>query len=302
MNAIEPKHLRNRRRAGRGLEALVCCGVLAVAAPAAHAANWLDALFGGGRAQTEAAQAGPGQRVWRLHEFSTIALVGREPGAAENRQPVQVPADVLRQQLAQVRTAARDGTEQALFDPGELAELAPPLAQALERAQPGDDVLLLSAARRGGGILASPRAVTARLFVQGEQLQMIVHDARFEFYDAYRGTHTEPRFTFGSRGAPASGVSISSAGAASVRADWLAMPLRAAAATAGSVQTAPGPLPVSVATPTPALQTPAPRGALDAAAAEDIERRLETLKRLRDKNLITEDQYQQKLKEILQLL
>jgi hypothetical protein len=47
---------------------------------------------------------------------------------------------------------------------------------------------------------------------------------------------------------------------------------------------------------------PPARKALDAAAAEDIERRLETLKRLRDKSLITEDEYQQKRKEILQLL
>jgi hypothetical protein len=47
---------------------------------------------------------------------------------------------------------------------------------------------------------------------------------------------------------------------------------------------------------------PAPRAPLDAAGAQDLERRLETLKRLREKNLITEDEYQQKRKEILQLL
>jgi uncharacterized membrane protein len=46
----------------------------------------------------------------------------------------------------------------------------------------------------------------------------------------------------------------------------------------------------------------AARKALDAAAVDDIERRLEALKRLREKGLITEDEYQQKRREILQLL
>jgi hypothetical protein len=50
-----------------------------------------------------------------------------------------------------------------------------------------------------------------------------------------------------------------------------------------------------------AAATPA-RKALDAAGADDIERRLETLKRLRDKGLISEDDYQKKRQEILQLL
>jgi hypothetical protein len=57
--------------------------------------------------------------------------------------------------------------------------------------------------------------------------------------------------------------------------------------------------PAAVVAPPPA--TPA-RKALDAPAVDDIERRLETLKRLREKNLITEEEYQQKRKEILQLL
>ena len=48
--------------------------------------------------------------------------------------------------------------------------------------------------------------------------------------------------------------------------------------------------------------SPPARPPLDKAGAEEIERRLETLKRLREKNLITEDEYQQKRKEILQLL
>jgi hypothetical protein len=205
-----------------------------------------------------------------------------------------VSADVLRQQLAPIQFTGRNGA-QALFSADEVGELVGPLAQALGRAGPGDDVLLLSSARRAGDIFVSPLAVTVRLFVQGGQLQFIVHDARFEFYDVYRGTQALPRFSYGSRSA-AGAVSVQSAGVTNRRADWLAIPLQAAATPASPPVVA---APAAVAAPPPAAPA---RKALDAPAVEDIERRLETLKRLREKNLITEDEYQQKRREILQLL
>jgi len=139
--------------------------------------------------------------------------------------------------------------------------------------------------------------------VQGGELQLIVRAARLEFYDAYRGTHQPPRFEFGSRTASGS-ASLRSAGATNRRGDWLSIPLVPVA-----VQAAPA-SPAGPAAATPAAVAPAPapaaapvaRKPLDAAGAEDIERRLETLKRLRDKGLITEEEYQHKRKEILQLL
>lgn len=286
---------------------LVCGGALWLA-PAAHAAGWLDALFGKGGAPTEAAKAGPGQRVWAIHEFTTLALVPREAGSAPNRQPVQLTPEALRQLLARVQFVGRSGA-QPLFAADELAELAAPLAQALERAGPGDDVLLLSSSRREGGVLVAPTAITARLFVQGEPgqgaqgqgetLQLIVHDARLEFYDQYRGTNIAPRFVFGSRGS-AGTVSLRSAGASNARADWLALPLQTTAgAPAVPAAMTPAPLAAPAAAP---VATPSPRKPLDAAGADDIERRLETLKRLREKNLISEEEYQLKRREILQLL
>jgi hypothetical protein len=156
------------------------------------------------------------------------------------------------------------------------------------------------------------------LFVQGANLQMIVHDARFDFYDKYRGTNTEPRFTSGSRNS-ASGADVQGAGLASPRPDWLSIPLNSLMSVAGAPQAPAAPATVAapapaapaqvqpgaaavVAAPPAAAVAPAPRRPLDAAGADDIERRLETLKRLRDRNLITEEEYQQKRKEILQAL
>jgi hypothetical protein len=261
--------------------AVVCAALLG---SSAAQAGWFDGLLAQGQAPTTNAK----QRVWQVREFSRIELAPREAGAEPNQHPATVSADVLRQQLAPIQFTGRNGA-QALFSADEVGELVGPLAQALGRAGPGDDVLLLSSARRAGDIFVSPMAVTVRLFVQGGQLQFIVHDARFEFYDVYRGTQALPRFSYGSRSA-AGAVSVQSAGATNRRADWLVIPLQAAPAVAA---------PAAVVAPPPAAPV---RKALDAPAVDDIERRLETLKRLREKNLITEDEYQQKRKEILQLL
>ena len=298
MNPID-----NLKRALVWSKLLVCCGVLLGGSQAAHAA-WLDSLFGKGSAQADAPKAGPGQRVWRIREFTTLELVPREAGAVENQQPAQLQADVLRQQLMLVQSVGRSGRE-PLFAADELAELTTPLVQALGRAGPGQDVLLTSASRRDAGVLFGPTAITARLFVQGDNLQLIVHDARFDFYDTYRGTNVAPRFTFGSR-TSAGGATIESAGASNRRSDWLSIPLRMAAPAAMPAVAGPGPAPQTAAPPAagPAASpsTTPVRKALDAAGADDIERRLETLKRLREKGLISEDEYQQKRKEILQLL
>jgi len=273
-------------RAPRWRALAVACATLL--GSGATQAGWFDGLLA--QNQAPAANASAKQRVWQIREFTRIELVASEAGAESNQHPVAVSAEVLRQQLAAVQFMGRNGA-QALFSADELGDLAGPLAQALGRAGPGDDVLLLSSARREGDIFVSPMAVTARLFVRGGQLQFIVHDARFEFYDVYRGTQAPPRFRFGSRSA-AGAASVQSAGATNKRADWLAIPLQVATVPAGAP---------AVAAPA-AVAAPPVRKALEAPAVDDIERRLETLKRLREKNLITEDEYQQKRKEILQLL
>ena len=291
-------------RLGRNLA--LCCA-LGLGSVSCAQAGWLDGLLAQGQTSTASKQ-----RLWSIHEFTRIELVAREPGAEPNQHPATLQPEGLRQQLAQIQAVGRNGV-QPLFASDELGELVLPLTQALERAGPGDDVLLLSSARRAGDIFMAPTAVTVRLFVQGGQLQFIVRDVRLEFYDTYRGTHVAPRFGFGSRKA-AGGASVQSAGATNARPDWLAIPLQGAAPVSAAAAPAAPAVPAALAAPAapaaiapavaaPAVAAPPPaRKALDAAAVKDIERRLEVLKRLRDKGLINEDEYQQKRKEILQLL
>ena len=265
-------------------------------------AGLLDSLFGGASSGTEPSKGDARRRTWTLHEFTTIRLVPRESGASPNQHPLQIEPETLRQQLAQLRFESRQGS-QALFAADELGELTEPLAQALSNAGPDDDVLLLSTSRRGAGLLAQPLGVTARLFAQGGALQVIVNDARLEFVNNYLGSHKPPEFTFGSRNRP-SQANLRSASATSRRPDWLALPLTASAAPmvpAAAAVAAPAAVAPAAPAPAAAPVAPPPRPR-DPGFADEIEQRLLTLKRLRERGLISEEEYQQKRREILQLL
>jgi hypothetical protein len=211
-------------------------------------------------------------------ELSAIELVPREAGSVPNQHPRSIDPDILRQQLATVRLRTPHGKPEPLFGDGEIADLVKVLPDVLAAARPDQDLLLLSTSRRGGSVFMAPLGLTARMFVANDKLQLIVHDARLEYFTGWRAGGMRPEFTFGTRAA-ASRVTLVAA-SDQPRSDWVALPLT--------------PRVTAVAVPAPAqAQPPAPT---------DIEARLRTLKRLRDENLITEDEYQHKRAEILKTL
>jgi hypothetical protein len=285
----------------KALLAIAFGAVVAVAMPAQ--AGLLEGLFGGG------SDLGPTtQRSWKLAQFTWVKLAeDKESAAAHNLHPVNVDAALLKAQLGAIQVSARNGME-PLFDSEELTELTPVLARALSLARPTDDVLLLSNARRGGR-MAAPTGVTTRLFATSEGLNVLVDATRFAFMGDYINTRVEPRFTYGSR-AKASTAVLRGEGLMSKRPDWIVVPMASLAgasvpAAAGVMQlparTA-GPASATV-TPTPTSPTAvAPAPGSQAALGDEIEQRLITLKRLRDKNLITGEEYQQKRREVLQKL
>jgi hypothetical protein len=274
-------------------------------------AGLLVAVFSGAEAATKG-KVQTGRREWTLREFTSIRLVPREPGSVPNEHPLEVEREVLREQLVQVRI---DASAQTLFAADELTELLEPLSEALASAGPDDDVLLLSSARRGG-LFVHQTAVTARLFVQGGRLQLIVNDTRYAFMDDLLGGRIQPRFTYGSR-TRGSGAAIHGRTAEQKRSDWLALPTTGAAPAPAApasplapgqkaaAQPAPAAAPATSAPAVPAApgaQAPAAPRPRDPGLADEIEQRLLTLKRLRDRGLISEEEYQQKRREILQLL
>lgn len=251
----------------------------------------------------------PGARSWRLDQFSGITLVAKEPSAAPNQHPASVNADALVGQLATLEVRAR-GSWEPLFDPDELKQLAPALVRALAAAGPSDDLLLLSTARRGGTFVV-PQAVTARVFVEGGALNVIVRDARNEFLETYNRTRRDPRFEFGSRQS-AGREATRAPGGSGPREDWVRIPLASLAAGVVPLPTdaarpvaqppkAAAPVAAAPVVPVAAPAVPPPAGS-PAAIADEVEQRLVTLKRLRDRGLITEEEYQQKRREVLQKL
>ncbi len=223
------------------------------------------------------------KRVWQIGEFSQVQRVPREAGSEPNQHPRALPPEQLRSLLASLRVLIK-GKSQPLFVSDEIGDLIEPLAQALAAAEPGDDLLLLSTTRRGDTVLAPATGLTARLFVQADQLNVIVHDARLEFMGAWIGTRIRPTFSYGTR-SKASEVQLQSATGQVRRSDWQALPLGAAAAAA--------PLSAPAASAVPAR---------DNGFYQEQEQRLRGLKRLLEQGLISEAEYQQKRREILQTL
>lgn len=281
--------------------ALALCATLAMPA---QAQGVLDNLFGRkGGTDSRAEQA----RHWQIDEFTSVRVVPKETGAPDNQHPALVNDASLRAQLGTVETVLRRGAE-PLFDPAELQALAPVIAKALAAARPDEDIQLVSTARRGGGALATPMAVTGRLFAQGGALQLIVHDARYDFVNAARMSRTAPRFTYGSR-SDAGVDRLRTPAGSGQRADWVSFPMSNLTGP-GVVGATTAPAPAAVAAPVaPAVTTPVAPAAPAVVAptapsgpADEIEQRLTTLKRLRDKGLITEEEYQAKRRELLQRL
>ena len=167
-------------------------------------------------AQVSALASEPDQTQWRLANFTWLKLVPAESGAAANAHPATFSDEALVAALGPVQ-ATVEGQNIPLFAKDELKGLARPLREALALAKPGEDVILLSTFKRGGGFMEMPVGLTARLFVVDGALNLIVHDARLTFMDRYSADRTLPTFEYGSRAA-ASGVALAAATATRRRA------------------------------------------------------------------------------------
>ena len=255
-----------------------------------------------------------GRQLWRLSDYTTVELVAREPGAPENQHPWTVEANTLHALLQQVQVL-RSGAAKPLFAIDELNVLVPAITEALAHARADQDIALVSSARHEDNTFYSITAVTARLFVIDGHLNLIVHDARVDFYDAARGSGMAPHFTVGSRTAEGT-APVQSPSATNKRGDWLVLSTVStppAPPAAPAVIAAP-PAAVAPAAPmapaTPAVAAPAapaapvvvpvpPAPPAPMAAPTDAEQRLIQIKRLYDKGLLTKSEYEKKRAEII---
>ena len=306
------------RPGGRG--PLLATGLaLVLAGVAVPAAAQLLSQGAAGRALRITPDSAAARTVAKVYEglFSYVRIERAEPGAPPNRHPVAISAAALTQLLAPIRLGS-----DALFNESELAEIVPPLVSALGRADAGQDVSFAVSGKHSGMAVLAPRSVTTgRLFRDEKGLQLIVGLAQRTFEDSFSATGVLIAFEPGRRSGPVDAsirLSDPAPGTAQPRADWLtlgpagdgvataapASPVAPVAPIAPIAPIAPAAATQPAAAPAPTAATsPQPAAAADADARyRQISERLKTLQRLRDSGLISEQEYTERRRQILDAL
>jgi hypothetical protein len=271
-------------------------------------------------------------------EDQWVRIEAQDNSATPNEHPVQLSAEEVSNALGalQIRVKDKDsGTEvqRAVFTLPEIATLAPQLVAGLGRATAKQDVVFStigSHALAAGGMVKDPGVNAGRVFYQGGKLNVIFGEVQSNYRKkniyGQRSEDFTPRRQ-GSRDKVSKqkwplvlspGMELH-ASAGAVRDDWVVIePAVAAAAAVAKPQPSATPEPRQAAAPPPAAPsstapaaapTPATSGATSAAPAaaaaapqagkSGLEQRLQTLRDLRDKGLISEEAYNAKVKELL---
>jgi hypothetical protein len=222
-------------------------------------------------------------------EFGYVRIERIEAGAPDNSHPFSISADELRRSLASLQVEGGVSISvKPLFNEEELKEIAPHLVAALAKAGPREDVTFAVTGKHGFlGRYSSKSVTTGRVFARDGQLNVIfglVH----ELYEGRElGDSLTPSFPPGSR-APRPDriwkIVPTSGRLADGRVDWVMLGM------------AKPPAPVEKAGAAPAAPAPP---AVD-SRYQEIEDKLGVLNRLKEKGLITEEEYKERRRAILQ--
>lgn len=218
-------------------------------------------------------------------------LVELEVKAPANDQPYVVDPERLRQALAELKVVRTISPEPvAVFTEDQLKKIAAPLASALAKATPGQDVVFATTGKNGLLGSASPsRVTTARVFAREGNLNVIfglVH----ERYESSELGFTPPAIEPGRRAQRLDPIwkivpEARMAHLAEKRADWVVFDARALQA--------PSSAPAPAANSSPASAEP------EEVRYRNVKQRLEILDRLRADGLITEEEYRQRRRAVL---
>lgn len=249
------------------------------------------------------AQSRPAQQSFWQNELGFVRLEAAEAGAAANRHPVTLSSSSIDALFGALRLQTRSGDGGALFTRDDLDLIAGPIARALQAAAPGQDVVFAVPGKRTALGLFSPAAVTTgRVFVAGDQLNLIVGWYNVDVGSQFKATGTVPRYDLGSRQSSSSRTAAIVGGSgfgANGRTDWIRMALPGSATAVPQDGTtaapaAPGAAPGSAPGAAPGSVPAAPKSSYD-----DIVRRLELLDRLKRDGRVTEQEYQDRRRAIL---
>jgi hypothetical protein len=230
--------------------------------------------------------------VWQ-QQGQFVRIEAAEPGAEPNQHPLNITKDQIKDALQQIRVGTAEGVP--FLSDEALERIAGPLAQALGQTSADQDVSFAVAYRPPGfGRFMSRRVTTGRLFHDTSGLNLIVGLLHTPFEDKLLATGHRIAFTPGSRQHRIQeGWSLWAEKPVThpldSRDDWLLM---APKAKSGSV--------LDNGTANTPQQTTTPTGTDHTDRYRNLEQRLEVLKKLRDKGLISEEAYQLKSQQILE--
>jgi len=274
-----------------------------------------------GFVQAAAANSNKSIEIWKsLDEFVVLAPQDALAGDAtpRNDEPIVIEPAKLAAALAKLRVHEGKGVPETIpvFESDAARRLAGPLSTALERATADQDVLFaIDMSQRAALLGSKPVSVAGRAFYQNQRLQLIIGELHVSTippeYKNYpigypkpdrrlhphqtgeraKEAHYDPAAAF------ETGDDVSlSVQHGKVRSDWLV--LNVAALAAGELPAA-APTTVSMGNATtPSAGAAKPSG----SASPSIEERLLRLKRLREQDLITDEEYERKRNEILDQL
>jgi hypothetical protein len=281
---------------------------------------------------SSAVDARSGDVIWEGDDQSVVLAPQDDANAPSNEHPVSLEPQDIEAMLSALRfrqaDQEADAPPAAVFNKEQVQVLSDAFANGLSRATKSQDVTfsVVGPHRLAPGALALRNRLTAgRAFFRDGKLNVIFGEIQSPYRKKNIYGRLEEDFyprKFGSRIAPEAQESELVAGTGSSlrseaggrRGDWIMFAASGASASAQPTQ------PVPIAGPQDAAQTPGERPvppdtgapeqtpALPAHTDEpgaieqgpDIEQRLETLKRLREKNLISEEIYREKVDEILE--
>lgn len=247
--------------------------------------------------------------IWEGNDQSVVLVPQDDEAAPPNDHPATVAAKDVERKLASLRFRYADketGTAPLpVFNAEQIEILGEALAAGLGRATPSQDVRfsIIGAQRPSpGAFLRRNRLTAGRVFFLDGKLNVIFGELQSPYRKKNIYGRLEQDFyprEYGSRATPAEREAVLVEVAATrlredtngPRPDWVVFDSDAVRAPGSS----------STQAPEPPADGPAPDPSA-AAAGGDIEQRLRTLKRLREKGLISEEAYRKKVDEILQEL
>ena len=232
-------------------------------------------------------------------QFGYVHLEKIEAGAPQNDHPYSVSEDDLKTVLSKLQIKVL-GVDEPLFNEEELDDVAPSISQGLLGARADQDITFASVGKHGKSRFNT--ATSGRIFVKNGQLNIIFNEVRGEFEPEFRALGVVRPFLPGSRN-KSSQVAISTGAdishPADGRRDWVIVAANAIPNTTpvprAPQKAAPAVAPNVAPVPAAPIASPAPD-------YQDIEKRLSVIKDLKQKGLITQEEYDQKRKEILKNL